>query len=150
MSSVQPGVSSADTALPGSVVFLLDPIPYRLLRYKAQSDSLLVYPAFGNKKSSLCAPKSTIWSPPEPSTTLAINTDPMEIYVPMSPSPVIPPILPDIADSCTLTSPVLTLSVACFPDSAADMEFAALLKDVDEPEALRVAYDAEKESLIGL
>ena len=112
--------------------------------------SLLVYPAFGNKKNSFFAPKSTIWSPPKPSATLAINNDPIDIDVPMSPSPAPPPILPDFADSCTLTSPVPTQSVACFTDSAADMEFAALLKDVDELEALRVAYGAEKERLIRL
>ena len=150
MSSVLPGASSADTAQPGSVVFLLDPTPYRVLRCNARSESLLVYPAFGKKKSSFFAPKSTIWSPPKPSATLAINTDPMEIDVPMSPSPVPPPIFPDIADNYTLTSPVPTQSVACFTDSAADMEFAALLKDVDELEALRVAYGAEKERLIRL
>ena len=148
MSSVLLGASSADTAQPGSVVFLLDPTPYRVLRCNAGSDSLLVYPAFGNKESSFFAPKSTIWSLPKLSATLAINTDPMEIDVPMSPSPVPPPILPVIADNCTLTSLVPTQSVACFTDSAADMEFAALLKDVDEFEALRVAYGAEKERFL--
>ena len=70
----------------------------------------------------------------------------MEIDVPMPPSPVPPP----IADNCTLTSPVPTHFVACFTDSAADMVFAAVLKDVDELEALRVAYGAEKERLIRL
>ena len=74
----------------------------------------------------------------------------MEIDVPMSPSPVPLPILPDIADNCTLTSPVPTQSVACFTDSADDMECAALLKDVGELEALQVAYGAEKERLIRL
>ena len=150
MSSVLPGGSSANTAQPGSLVFLLDPTPYRVLRCNARSDSLLVYPAFDNKKSSFFAPKSTIWSPPKPSATLAKNTDPMEIDVPMSPSPLPPPILPDIADNCTLTSPVPTQSVACFTDSAADMDFAALLEDVDELEALQVAYGAGKERLIHL
>ena len=74
----------------------------------------------------------------------------MEIDVPMSPSPVFPPILPDIADNCTLTSPVPTQSVACFTESAADMEFVALLKDVDALEALRVAYGTEKKQVIRL
>ena len=150
MSSVLPGASSADTAQPGSVVFLLDPTPYRVLRCNARSDSVLIYPAFGNKKSSFFAPKSTIWSPPKPCATLAINTDPMEIDVPISLSSVPPPFLPDIADNCTLNSPVCTQSVACFTDSAADMEFAALLKDIDELEALQVAYGAEQERLIRL
>ena len=68
----------------------------------------------------------------------------------MSPSPVPPPILLDIVDSCTLTSPLPFQSVACFADSAADMEFAALLKGVDELEALRVAYGAEKERWVHL
>ena len=74
----------------------------------------------------------------------------MEIDVPMSHSPVPPPILPDIADSCTLTAPVPTQPVACFADSTADMEFPALLKDVDELEAPQVAYGAEKERSIRL
>ena len=151
MSPVLPGASSADTAQPGSVVFLLDLTPYRVLRCNARSDSLLVYPAFGNKKSSFFAPKSTIWSPPKPSATLALNTNPMEIDVPMSPSPVPPPLqFCRILLIMVRSSPVPTQSVACFTDSAADMEFAALLKDVDELEALRVAYGAEKEQLIRL
>ena len=53
--------------------------------------------------------------------------------------------LPDIADGFTLISPIPFQSVACFTDSADDMEFAALLKDVGELEALLVAYGAEKE-----
>ena len=106
MSSILPGVSSADTAQPGSFVSVLDPTISRVLRCNAGSDSLLVNPAFGNKRSSFFAPKSTIWSHPKLSGTLAINTDPMESDVPMSPSTVLPPILPDSADSCRLTSPV--------------------------------------------
>ena len=49
-----------------------------------------------------------------------------------------------------LTSPVLTQSIACFPDSAAKMELAPLLRDFDELEALRIPYGAEKERLIRL
>ena len=108
MCSVRLGASSADTDQPGSIVFRLDSTPYQVLRCNARSDSILVYPAFGNEKSSFFAPKSTIWSPPKPSATLAINTDQMQLDVPMSPSPVPPPILPDIADSSTLTLPVPT------------------------------------------
>ena len=66
----------------------------------------------------------------------------------MSPSPVLPPFLPDIVDNFTHTSPVLFQSVACFFSSATDMEFAVLLKDVVELEALRVAYGADEERLI--
>ena len=134
----------------------LDPLssywtpPHTVVRCNARSDSLFVYPAFGNKKSSFFAPKSTICCPRKPSATLAIIIDPIEIDVPMSPSPVLLPIFPVIADNCTLTSPVPTQSAACFTDYAADTEFAALLKDVDELEALRVAYGAEKEQLIRL
>ena len=138
MPAVLLAASSTDTAQPGWVGLLLEHTPYRGLRCNARSDSLLVYPAFGNKKIRFYAPRSTIWSPPKSSITLAINTDPMEFDVPMSPSPVPPPILPDTADSCTLTSPVPTQSVACFIDSAwlhCFMEFAAQLKDVDELEA---------------
>ena len=74
----------------------------------------------------------------------------MEIDVPMSSSLVPPRVLWDIADGCRLTSTVPTQFVACFTDSAADMEFAALLKNVDELEALGVASGAEKERLIHL
>ena len=103
MSSVLPGASAADTVQPGSVVFLLDPSKYRVLHCNAQSDIFLDYPSFGNKKSSLFAPKCAICSPPKPSVTLAIDTDTIEIDVPMSRFPVPPSTLPDIAESCTLT-----------------------------------------------
>ena len=51
------------------------------------------------------APKSTVWSPPKPLQPLAVNTEPMECNAPLSPSPVPPPILPDITDVGVLTSP---------------------------------------------
>ena len=136
MSSVLPGASSANTAQPGFVILLLDPSPYRVLRCNARSDNLFVYPAIGNKNSSSFAPEYTIWSPPKPSVTLATNTDPMEFDVPMSPSPVTPPTLADIADSFTLTSTVPNQSVAFFTVSAAGIAFAAQLKYVYELEAL--------------
>ena len=138
MSSALPGASSVNTAPLGSVVFFLDSTSYRVVCCNARSENFLVYPAFGNEKSKLFAPKSTIWSPPKPSVTLAINTDPMASDVPMCPPPVPPLFLPDIADICTFTSPVPTQSVACFTDSAADMEFAAFLKDLDELETLQL------------
>ena len=62
----------------------------------------------------------------------------MEIDNTMSPPPLPPAFLPDFADSCTLNSPVYTQSVACFADSSADIEFAALLKNLHELDALRV------------
>ena len=62
----------------------------------------------------------------------------MEIDVPVFPSAVLLPILSDFVDSFTLTSPVPTQSVTCLTDSASEMECAALLKGVDELEALRV------------
>ena len=73
----------------------------------------------------------------------------MEIDAPMSPSPVPPPFLPEIADRCALTSPVSTQSIACFTDCSADMEVVSLLKDVDELEAHRITYGAKIERLVG-
>ena len=132
-SSALPGASSADTARPGAIVFLLDPTPYRLLRCNLHADSLCVFPAFGHKKSSFFAPKSTVWTPPRPMHSLAVNTDPLDVEMPpSSPSPVAPPLLPDTFDCGTLTSPVPNRDVACFTDSFSDLEFAALLRDSDE------------------
>ena len=74
----------------------------------------------------------------------------MEIDVAISQSPVPPPILSDMAESCTLTSPVPTQSLVCLTDSAADTEFAAPLKDANDLEVLWVAHGAEKEILIRL
>ena len=51
-SSSLPGASTAADARPGSIVFLLDPTRYRVIRCNSNSDSLLVFPAMGNKWSS--------------------------------------------------------------------------------------------------
>ena len=95
------------------------------------------------KEQFLCSRIHSLY-PSKPSTTLAINSDPMETDVTMFPSSEPPPTLLDIADSCTLTSSVSNQSVAFFIDSAADMEFAALLKVVDKLEALRVPIALKK------
>ena len=119
-----------------SFIFLLEPTRYRVVSYKAQSDNLSVYPAFGSQNSR--SPKSGFLLSRPSLHTSAVNTDPMEIDVPMFPSAVLLPVLSDFVDSFTLTSPVPSQSVTCLTDCAADMECAALLKGVDELEALRV------------
>ena len=77
-SSVLPGASSAADAQPGSIVFLIDPTPYRVLRCNPTLDSLMVFPAMGSKKSGFFAPNSTVWTPPKNLQSLAINTEPMD------------------------------------------------------------------------
>ena len=105
----------------------------------------------GSKKSHFFAPKSTIWTPPKLLQSLAVNTDPVDVdMVPQSPSPVPPPVIlspnirarPNIVDCSTLTSPIPTESVACFTDSFADLEFAALLKDTSRIDALQETLEA--------
>ena len=142
-----PGASSAADALPGSIVFLLDPTPYRVTRCNSNSDSLLVFPAVGNKRSSFLALKSTVWSPPKPLQSLAVNTEPMECNVPLSPSPLPPPILLDTADVGVLTSPVPTSTVSCYTDSFADLEFAAFLKENEEIDCLQQSLAATRAEL---
>ena len=131
-----PGASFAVDARPGSIVFLLDLTPYPVIRCTSNSDSLSVFPAMGNKRSSFFAPKSTVWSPPKPLQSLAVNTEPMECNAILSPSPVPPPVLPDITDVGVLTSPVLTSTISCYTDSLADFEFPALLKENEEVDCL--------------
>ena len=101
----------------------------------------------GNKRSNFFAPKSTIWSPPKPLQSLAVNTEPMECNASLSPSPVPPPILPDITDVGVLTSPVPTSTVSCYIDSFADSEFAALLKDNEEVDCLQQTLAARRAEL---
>ena len=135
-SSSLPGAFSAADARPGSIVFLLDPTPKLVIRGNSSSDNLLVFPAMGNERSSFFAPKSTVWSPPKPLQSLVVNTEPMECNAPLSSSPVLPPILPDISDDGVLTSPVPTSTVSCYTDSFADLEHAALLKENEEVDCL--------------
>ena len=74
-SSTLPGASSAADAQPGSIVFLIDPTPYRVLRCNPTSDSLMVFPGTGSKKSVFFALKSTVWTPLKILQSLAINTE---------------------------------------------------------------------------
>ena len=143
--STLPRASSAASAQPGSIVFLVDPL---LTVFSAATQTLCVFPAFGSKKSSFFAPKSTVWDPPKPLQSLAVNTDPIDIDMqPLSPSPVATPVLPDIIDRGTLTSPVPCSSVACYTDSFADLEFAALLKDTSELENIQATLTATQAKL---
>ena len=93
------------------------------------------------------APNSTVWSPPKPLQSLAVNNEPMECNAPLSPSPVPPPILPDITDVSVLTSPVLTSAVSCYTDSFADLDFAALLKKNEEVDCLQQTLGATRAEL---
>ena len=142
-----PGASSAADAQPGSIVFLIDPTPYRVLRCNPTSDSLMVFPAMGSKKSGFFAPKSTVWTPPKNLQSLAINTEPMDCELPpSSPSPFPPIVLPDIADCGTMTTPIHTSSVSCYNDSFENLEFAALLKENEAVETLeQILADTRKE-----
>ena len=101
----------------------------------------------GNKLSSFFAAKSTVWSPPKPLQTLAVNIERMECNAPLSPSTTPPPILPDITNNGVLTSPVPTSTVSCYIDSFADWEFAALLKENEEVDFLQQTLAATRAEL---
>ena len=85
--------------------------------------------------------------PPKPLQPLAVNTEPMECNAPLSPSPVPPPILPDITDIGALTSPVPISTVSCYTDSFADLEFAALLRKNEEVDCLQQTLAAIRAEL---
>ena len=142
-----PVASSAADAQPGSIVFVIDPTPYRVLRCNPTSDSLMVFPARGSKKSGFFAPKSTVWTPPKNLQSLAINTKPMDCELPpSSPSPLPSPVLPDIADFGTMTTPIHTSPVSYYTDSFENLEYAALLKENEAVETLeQVLVDTRKE-----
>ena len=74
----------------------------------------------------------------------------MKNDVALSSSPTPGVIWPDTANSCTLTSTVTTQLVAFCTNSATDLVFAALLKDVDKLESLGTTYGAGKKPLIHL
>ena len=71
----------------------------------------------------------------------------MECNAPRSPSPVPPPILPDITEVGVLTSPVPTSIVSCYTDSFVDLEFAALLKENEEVDCLQQTLAATRSEL---
>ena len=146
-SSALPGVPSAADTQRGSFAFLIDPTPYRVLRCNPTSDSLMVFPAMGSKKSAFFAPKSTVLTPSKNLQSLAINTEPMDCELPLSsPSNPPPPVSPDIADFGTMTTPIQTSSVSCYTDSFEKLEFAALLKNNESVETLeQVLADTRKE-----
>ena len=134
-----------------STVFLIDPTPYRVLRVSPHTSSLRVCPSFGSGQASFFVPFSSVWSPPKPVTSLAVNTDFEDVEMPlMSPSPVPPRVILSDVDQATLTSPLLTHNVATFTDSAADMEFAALLKDTDDLDVLNQELQVERGRLARL
>ena len=84
---------------------------------------------------------------PKPIQSLAVNTEPMECNAALSPSPVPPPILPDISDVGVVTSPVPSSTVSCYTDTFADLEFAALLKENEEVDCLQQTLAATRAEL---
>ena len=142
MSSL-PGVSCVADPNWGSVFFLLEPQTGYLLRLYPQTETLRVCLAFGSGEQSF-VPMSTIWSPPDPMDSFAVNTEPMKFRcVFLSSSPILPLVMPDTRHFARLTSPIPTRSVSCFTDSTADREFAALLKFTDKLDSFRITLAAE-------
>ena len=136
-----PGASSAADAQPGSIVSLIDPTPYRVLRRNPTSDSLMVFLAMGSRKPGFFAAKTTVWTPPKNRQSLAINTEPMDCELPpSSPSPLPPP------DFGLMTTPIRTSSVSYYTESFENLEFAALLKENEAVETLEQLWtDTRKE-----
>ena len=99
-SSVLPDCSSADTAQPGTLSFVLEPIPYRILHCKAISDSLLVYPAFGSKKNRFFAGIAPVLFLPQASSAITLTQCKLSFQCLLLQCL---PILPDIADSSIFT-----------------------------------------------
>ena len=88
-----------------------------------------------------------LFGPPKNLQSLAINTEPMDCELPpSSPSPLPPPVLPDLADFGTMTTPIQTSSVSCYTDSFENLEFAALLKENEAVDTLeQILADTRKE-----
>ena len=100
---------------------------------------------FGPNRQSFFVPFSSVWTPPKPTDTLAVNTDLHDFEMqPSSPSPVPPRLILSVVDQETLTSPPLTCDRSAYTDSAADLEFAALLRDTDDSDKLRQELLAER------
>ena len=132
---------SGSNAQPGSIVFVIDATPYRVFRSNLACDSLMFFPAIGKKKSGFFAPKSTVHTPPKLLQSMAFNTEPLDFFDPLSSSPSLPPVLPDIDDSVMLTTPVPTCSVSCYAGSFAELEFSAFLRNHDAVESLGKALE---------
>ena len=111
-SSNLPAASAAD-AQPGSIVFLIQPTPFRVLQFNGNSGCLVAFLAMGSKNSNFFALASTVWMPPKPLHSLGVNTAPMvNDMTPSKRSPVPSSALPDIVDFGVLKSPMPTSSVS--------------------------------------
>ena len=105
--------------------------------------------AMGGKKSSFYAPKSTVWMPPRFLQSMAINTEPMDRELPLcSPSPFSAPVLPDLADFGTITTPIQTSSVSCYSDSFENLEVVAGEKKNEAVETLEQIWADTRKDLV--
>ena len=94
----------------------------------------MIYPAFDGRRRSFFVGFSALWAPPKPVTELALNTDPIEDCNLCS--PMAPPVLPDVMDVSTITTPPLTYAVGSITDSVEHREVAALLREAYELERI--------------
>ena len=130
---------------PGDTVYIVNPTPYHVVRVVPSTNSVMIHPAFDNRRRSFFVGFSALWAPPKPVTELAVNTDPIKDCNLCS--SVTPPVLPDGMDVSTITTPPLTSTVVSITDSVEHREFAALLREADELERLEEPLEERSNQL---
>ena len=92
----------------------------------------MIHSAFGKRRRSFFVGFSALWAPTKPVNELAVNTDPIQVRNLCSPVP--PPVLPDVMDVSTITTPPLTSTVGPITDSVEHWKSASLLQEADKLE----------------
>ena len=114
----------------GDTVYIVKPTPYYVVRVVPSTKSVMVQPAFDCRRHSFFVGLSTFWAPQKPTTTLAVNTDPIEECNLCF--PVAPPVLPEAKDISISTSTLINHTMGCNTDSVEMKEFAAVIREADE------------------
>ena len=118
----------------GGTVYIVDPTPYHVVRVASSPNSKMVHLAFDSRRRSFFLGFSALSAPSKPVTELAVNTDPIQDCNLCFPVP--PPVLPDVMDVSTITTPPLPYTVGSITDSIEHREHAALLREADEVDSL--------------
>ena len=99
----------------GDTVYIVDPTLYHVVRVVLSTNSVMIHPAFNNRRRIFFVGFSALWAPLKLVNELAVNTDPIE--------------------DCNLCPPC-PLRFCSITDSAEHRQFAALLRKTDEHERL--------------
>ena len=118
----------------GDTVCIVDPTPNQVVRVVPSTNSVKINPAFDSRRRSFFVSFLALSAPPKPVTELIVNTELIQNCNLCSLVPL--PVLPEVMDVSTNTTPPLTSTVGSITDSVEHREFSALLREADEFERL--------------